>query len=210
MPNGARSRRYLAAIEKYTQVDQASDQFAKYLPYAIAFGLEKSWIEKFSRNPSAPAPTWYVPYAPTNDNWTWNQVGQFLQLTIPRYRFHLSIGKRRTLRAHLFRCPFRQPCRSRPIAERGRKQFLSRPQQRQRQYVRFLEHFGGRLYNAAPHPQRRTRIFRRRRRCAELDWLIVGQQLVRAARGWSGGGGSSSSGGAAVAVAAPAVLDRAV
>jgi hypothetical protein len=32
--------------------------FDRYLPYAIAFGLEKSWVEKFSRVPT-PAPRWY-------------------------------------------------------------------------------------------------------------------------------------------------------
>lgn len=66
-------KRYLAQVEKYTSLDQAQDQFAKYLPYAIAFGLEKTWIEKFSRSPAAPAPSWYVPYTPTPNDWSWNE-----------------------------------------------------------------------------------------------------------------------------------------
>lgn len=53
-------KRYLALIEKYTNVADARDQFEKYLPYAIAFGLDKSWIEKFSKA-DTPAPAWYIP-----------------------------------------------------------------------------------------------------------------------------------------------------
>ncbi|MBI4675773.1 MAG: DUF2207 domain-containing protein [Chloroflexi bacterium] len=67
-------RRYLARIEKYTQVQQAKEQFAAYLPYAIAFGLESSWIEKFKQT-DAPAPTWYVPYATSSTEWTWRNLG---------------------------------------------------------------------------------------------------------------------------------------
>lgn len=71
-------KRYLASVEKYTMVSTAQDQFSKYLPYTIAFGLEKSWIEKFKQT-TTPAPTWYIPYSPstpTSDNWTWRDVGQ--------------------------------------------------------------------------------------------------------------------------------------
>ena len=39
-------KNYLKNIEKYAQVKDAQDQFEKYLPYAIAFGLEKSWVKK--------------------------------------------------------------------------------------------------------------------------------------------------------------------
>ena len=58
-------RRYLANIEKYTDVKTATDQFTRYLPYAIAFGLERSWVNKFAAT-SAVAPAWYVPRA---DRW---------------------------------------------------------------------------------------------------------------------------------------------
>lgn len=47
-------RRYLAHIEKYTSVQSAADQFNRYLPYAIAFGMERSWVNKFA---AANAPT---------------------------------------------------------------------------------------------------------------------------------------------------------
>lgn len=66
--NGATARakweafkRYLANIEKYTNVAEAKDQFDKYLPYAIAFGLEHSWVNKFAAV-DTPAPPWYYPY----------------------------------------------------------------------------------------------------------------------------------------------------
>lgn len=54
-------RRYLANIEKYTNVAEAKELFDKYLPYAIAFGLEHSWVNKFAAV-DTPAPTWYFPY----------------------------------------------------------------------------------------------------------------------------------------------------
>jgi hypothetical protein len=55
-------RRYLREIERYTDLAQATDQFEKYLPYAIAFGLDRNWVQKFSRVETAhvPVPTWYV------------------------------------------------------------------------------------------------------------------------------------------------------
>ena len=59
-------KRYLGNIQKYTDVENARDQFEKYLPYAIAFGLEKSWVLNFSRTDTPmPLPTWYHPYYPT-------------------------------------------------------------------------------------------------------------------------------------------------
>jgi hypothetical protein len=54
-------RRYLAHIDRYTQVNQATDQFERYLPYAIAFGLEQGWVKAFAAV-NTPAPRWYWPY----------------------------------------------------------------------------------------------------------------------------------------------------
>lgn len=51
-------RRYLANLEKYDKVEDAKAIFERYLPYATAFGLDKSWIQKFAAV-NAPAPTWY-------------------------------------------------------------------------------------------------------------------------------------------------------
>jgi len=56
-------RRYLQEIEKYTNLAEAKEIFEKYLPYAIAFGLEKTWVRKFAEV-GTPAPRWYVPYPP--------------------------------------------------------------------------------------------------------------------------------------------------
>jgi uncharacterized membrane protein YgcG len=52
---------YLANLEKYADPKQVTEQFEKYLPYAIAFGLEKTWINRFSRIPETPMPGWYFP-----------------------------------------------------------------------------------------------------------------------------------------------------
>ncbi|MFN8534727.1 MAG: DUF2207 domain-containing protein [Dehalococcoidia bacterium] len=52
-------RRYLENLDRYTTVQQARDQFEHYLPFAIAFGLERSWIERFAAI-DVPAPAWYV------------------------------------------------------------------------------------------------------------------------------------------------------
>lgn len=71
-------RRYLENLEKYTQTQTAQENFAAYLPYAIAFGLEKTWLEKFQQT-DTPAPKWYVPYAeiPASDeNRTWRDVNK--------------------------------------------------------------------------------------------------------------------------------------
>jgi uncharacterized membrane protein len=56
-------KRYLQNIEKYVNLKEATDQFDKYLPFAIAFGLDRTWINKFS-SVDAPGPTWYIPYMP--------------------------------------------------------------------------------------------------------------------------------------------------
>ncbi len=72
-------KRYLTQLEKYENLQNAQTKFAEYLPYAIAFGLEKTWIEKFKQT-DAPAPTWYVPYdmpdaqRAANDDWTWRNM----------------------------------------------------------------------------------------------------------------------------------------
>jgi uncharacterized membrane protein len=56
-------RRYLDNIEDYTDLQQATDIFDRYLPYAIAFGLENSWVQKFAQV-ETPAPPWYQPAGP--------------------------------------------------------------------------------------------------------------------------------------------------
>jgi hypothetical protein len=51
-------RNYLAAIDRFEHLEQAQELFERYLPYAIAFGLETSWVKKFSQV-STPTPSWY-------------------------------------------------------------------------------------------------------------------------------------------------------
>lgn len=55
-------KKYLQEIERHTNLEEATEIFEKYLPYAVAFGLERSWIRKFSAVPNTPIPPWYVPY----------------------------------------------------------------------------------------------------------------------------------------------------
>jgi hypothetical protein len=52
---------YLSNTERFADLQQVTDQFDRYLPYAIAFGLERTWINKFSRVPGTPTPGWYIP-----------------------------------------------------------------------------------------------------------------------------------------------------
>src|SRR6185295_1434158 len=54
-------RRYLAEIERYENVAEAKEIFNRYLAYAVAFGLERSWVNKFA-SVDAPSPSWYGPY----------------------------------------------------------------------------------------------------------------------------------------------------
>ncbi|MFL5759221.1 MAG: DUF2207 family protein [Thermomicrobiales bacterium] len=51
-------KRYLDDIEKYEKLDEAKGIFDKYLPFAVAFGLEHSWVSKFA-SVNAPVPQWY-------------------------------------------------------------------------------------------------------------------------------------------------------
>lgn len=54
-------KRYLQEMEKYTDVQAATDQFEKYLPYAIAFGIDRTWVQRFTRLEGTPMPVWYIP-----------------------------------------------------------------------------------------------------------------------------------------------------
>jgi hypothetical protein len=54
-------QRYLQHIDQFERLDTAQDLFERYLPYAIAFGLERSWISAFSRV-ATPAPRWWGPH----------------------------------------------------------------------------------------------------------------------------------------------------
>ncbi len=51
---------YLANIDQYANMEAQKPIWDRYLPYAIAFGIDKQYIRKFE-NVDAPAPGWYIP-----------------------------------------------------------------------------------------------------------------------------------------------------
>ena len=55
-------KKYLERIETLTDLGQAGELFERYLPYAIAFGINTSWIHKFAGLANTPQPIWYMPY----------------------------------------------------------------------------------------------------------------------------------------------------
>lgn len=54
-------RRYLQNLEKYGALEEKKEIWDQYLPYAVAFGLEKRYIKQFAQA-NAPVPRWYTPY----------------------------------------------------------------------------------------------------------------------------------------------------
>lgn len=52
---------YLREAERYADLRENPEQFDRFLPYAIAFGLERAWVNKFSRIETTPIPSWYFP-----------------------------------------------------------------------------------------------------------------------------------------------------
>ncbi|MFN8564178.1 MAG: DUF2207 domain-containing protein [Anaerolineae bacterium] len=52
---------YLRNMEKYSTVEEAASQFERYLPYAVAFGLDRTWINRFKNLSYVPVPYWYYP-----------------------------------------------------------------------------------------------------------------------------------------------------
>lgn len=54
-------KRYLEHIDRYTKIADVKDTFEHYLPYAIAFGFERAFVQHFAAV-DTPAPDWYQPY----------------------------------------------------------------------------------------------------------------------------------------------------
>ncbi len=52
---------YMEHPDKFEQGDKTPEKFEEYLPYAIAFGFENTWIGRFRHVPDQPIPTWYYP-----------------------------------------------------------------------------------------------------------------------------------------------------
>ncbi|MCL5736301.1 MAG: DUF2207 domain-containing protein [Actinobacteria bacterium] len=53
-------RNYLQDLTRFQDMGVAQEAFEKYLPYAIAFGVEKRWVRRFE-GLSVPPPVWYHP-----------------------------------------------------------------------------------------------------------------------------------------------------
>jgi hypothetical protein len=51
-------KKYLDDIEQYEDLTEAQDVFERYLPFAIAFQIDRSWVQKFAAV-RTPAPGWY-------------------------------------------------------------------------------------------------------------------------------------------------------
>ncbi len=60
-------RNYLRDLTRFQDMESARDNFDEYLPYAIAFGVEKDWVRRFE-GLNVPPPTWYHPpiFIPVN------------------------------------------------------------------------------------------------------------------------------------------------
>jgi len=53
---------YLKDINQYTELEKATELFERYLPYAIAFGLDKKYLGLWEQVKNVPPPMWYGPY----------------------------------------------------------------------------------------------------------------------------------------------------
>ena len=52
---------YLRDLPRFQSVEGVTELFDKYLPYAIAFGIERRWVTIFSQA-NTPSPIWYRPW----------------------------------------------------------------------------------------------------------------------------------------------------
>jgi uncharacterized protein (TIGR04222 family) len=66
-PKGAQEQRkweafrnYLKDLTRFQDMETAKESFEKYLPYAIAFGVEKDWVRRFE-GLTVSSPDWYHP-----------------------------------------------------------------------------------------------------------------------------------------------------
>lgn len=51
-------KRYLEDIDKNADLEESQDIYERYLPYAVAFGIEKGWVTKFE-SAGAQTPDWF-------------------------------------------------------------------------------------------------------------------------------------------------------
>ena len=73
-------KRYLTDLGKYADVGQYSAIWDRWLPYAIAFGVDKQYVAAFEAV-EAPLPAWYV----ARNRSTWRDRGpDYFEWTVPR------------------------------------------------------------------------------------------------------------------------------
>ena len=53
-------KRYLRNIDRYSDLEEHKELWDRWLPFAIAFGVDSQYIRKFEAV-NAPAPGWYIP-----------------------------------------------------------------------------------------------------------------------------------------------------
>ena len=53
-------RNYLKDLTRFQDMETAKEKYEKYLPYAIAFGVEKQWTRRFE-DLTVSSPDWYHP-----------------------------------------------------------------------------------------------------------------------------------------------------
>jgi hypothetical protein len=61
-------RKYLASIERYEDLNEAKAVFERYLPYAVAFGIDNQWVAKFAAV-RPPMPEWFEQLEELPDIW---------------------------------------------------------------------------------------------------------------------------------------------
>ncbi|MCX8032403.1 MAG: DUF2207 domain-containing protein [Thermoleophilia bacterium] len=61
-------RNYLRDLTRFQDLEAAKDTYEKYLPYAVAFGVEKEWTRRFE-GLEVPPPTWYHPPVIVGGGW---------------------------------------------------------------------------------------------------------------------------------------------
>ncbi len=54
-------REYMRNLQQYQDVESAAQNFSRFLPYAVAFGFERSWIKRFEKVDTVGMPPWYYP-----------------------------------------------------------------------------------------------------------------------------------------------------
>ena len=60
---------YLQDLTRYSDVEKQKEIWDQWLPYAIAFGVDKQYVDAFAAV-EAPVPTWYMPSMGSGRGWS--------------------------------------------------------------------------------------------------------------------------------------------